>query len=146
MTEKRFADNVALEPIAARLAEAWDVYWAVWSVPWDQVADRFPGLGEEAITFTRLVVQAFDACDEEADDTLNAIGQLMLLTDDLLLASFSEVATLAPPSRLVAEPFVLRTGVADWCLRLGAPLHDEEGAHHVRRRAVARAASARRRA
>jgi hypothetical protein len=127
MAEEVYTNQAELERVAARrFAEAWDLYWAVWSF---ESAGRFPELGECSVALTRFAFLAGEDCDEDANDVLLALALMMMLVDDLILASFSddELTTLVRPSRRGLEQLVLRSGVADWCLRAGAPLQDEEG-------------------
>jgi hypothetical protein len=130
MSDQLFHDQRELEQVAARqLKEALTLFWAIWDLPSAPVAVRFATLNERAVELTRSALLALEACEDDADDTIQALATLTLINDDLLLAAFSDsdLSTLVAPSRAVLDGLLRRSGVANWALRLGAPLHDAAG-------------------
>jgi hypothetical protein len=119
---------------AAELADVWESYWPARAMLWEEAVEQHPRVGEQGRAILRLVLTIMNA--SELDDAVmaQALGTAMMLADDHLLidwATFSKSEFAMLPWQLinrdVAEHFVTRTGIADWCSRLGEPLLSSDG-------------------
>jgi hypothetical protein len=135
MGDGLYDDPGLLKPeIARRFAATWDAYWLVRELSRSELAESSYETTTRATELLGFGLRFLKGDGTDDDMSLQAVILMMNLADELLFlddAAASEKAWTSYPAvfpfRRQVEMLLYKTGVADWCARLGWPLVDADG-------------------